>query len=126
MILGSGVELVDVPRFQRLMERHGERLARRIFTPGEQAYAARRTPRGAIQSLAVRVAAKIAARRALGAPGIALRDVEIVRPRGSPPTLWFHAGADARARARGVAHAALTLTHDPICCVGHVVLEGRA
>jgi holo-[acyl-carrier protein] synthase len=126
MILGCGVELVDVPRFRRLMERHGERTARRVFTPGEQAYAAGRTPRAGIQSLAVRFAAKVAARRALGAKGIALCEVEVVRARGAPPTLRFHAGAAAQARARGVTRAALTLTHDPLCCVGHVVLEGEA
>jgi holo-[acyl-carrier protein] synthase len=125
MILGIGVELVDVPRFQHLMERYGERIARRVFTAGEQAYAARRAPRSAVQSLAVRFAAKVAARRALGSHGVALRDVEVVRARGGPPSLRFHAGAAVRAHARGVKRTALTLTHDPVCCVGHVVLEGE-
>jgi holo-[acyl-carrier protein] synthase len=125
MIVGTGVELVDVPRFQRLMERHGERLALRLFTPRERAYAARRTPRSAVQSLAVRFAAKVAARRALGAQGVALRDLEVVRARGAAPTLEFHAGAAKRAEARGVLRVALTLTHDPSCCIGHVVLEGE-
>lgn len=123
MIVGTGVELVDVPRFERLMERHGERIALRIFTADERAYAARRTPRSAVQSLAVRFAAKVAARRALGARGIALCDVEVVRARGAAPTLQFHAGAAAHAHARGVKRAALTLTHDPSFCMGHIVLE---
>jgi holo-[acyl-carrier protein] synthase len=125
MIVGTGVELVDVPRFERLMERHGERICLRVFTAGERAYAARRTARNAVQSLAVRFAAKVAARRALGARGVALRDVEVVRARGAAPTLQFYAGAAARARAQGVTRAALTLTHDPSCCIGHVVLEGE-
>lgn len=125
MIVGTGVELVDVPRFLRLMERHGDRISLRIFTPGERAYAARRVPRSAVQSLAVRFAAKVAARRALGAHGIALRDVEVVRAPGAAPTLQFHAGAAAQAKARGVIRTALTLTHDPACCIGHVVLEGE-
>jgi len=125
MIVGIGVELVDVARFGRLLERHGERIACRVFTSGEQAYAARRAPRSAVQSLAVRFAAKIAARRALGSLGVALRDVEVVRARGEPPGLRFHGGAAVQAEARGVKRTALTLTHDPVCCVGHVVLEGE-
>ncbi|HKE11060.1 MAG TPA: holo-ACP synthase [Myxococcota bacterium] len=125
MIVGIGVELVDVARFGRLLERHGERIACRVFTSGEQAYAARRAPRSAVQSLAVRFAAKIAARRALGSRGVALCEVEVVRARGGPPSLRFHAGAAVQAQARGVKRVALTLTHDPVCCVGHVVLEGE-
>jgi holo-[acyl-carrier protein] synthase len=41
MILGVGVELVDVPRFEALLERFGDRLSHRLFTPGERAFAAR-------------------------------------------------------------------------------------
>ncbi len=125
MIVGTGVEMVDVPRFERLLERHGERLRLRVFTAGERAYAARKTSRGAAQSLAVRFAAKLAARRALGAWGVALREVEVVRASGRAPTLQFHAGAADRARAKGVTRAALTLTHDPVCCIGLVVLEAE-
>ncbi len=125
MILGTGVEIVDVPRFERLLERHGERLRLRLFTAGERAYAARKTPRGAAQSLAVRLAAKLAARRALGARGVALREVEVVRASGAAPALQFHAGTAERARTQGVTRAALTLTHDPFCCIGLVVLEGE-
>jgi len=125
VIVGSGVGLVDVPRFARLMERYGQRVRPRVFTTGEQAYAARRAPRSALQSLAVRFAAKVAARRALGARGVALRDVEVVRAPGAAPSLRFHAGAAVRAHARGVTRASLTLTHDALCCIGHVVLESE-
>ncbi|HYB12824.1 MAG TPA: 4'-phosphopantetheinyl transferase superfamily protein [Myxococcota bacterium] len=125
MIVGTGVEFVDVARFQRLMERHGERISPRIFTTGERAYAARRAPRGTVQSLAVRFAAKVAARRALGAQDVPLSDVEVVRAPGAAPSLRFHARAASRARACGVTRTALTLTHDPFCCIGHVVLEGE-
>jgi len=123
MILGAGVELVDVARFERALARHGERLTHRLFTADERAYAARRTARAAAQSLAVRFAAKVAARRALGGEGVALRDVEVVRVRGRAPTLRFHARAGDAAAARGVTGSALTLTHDPFCCIGHVLLE---
>jgi holo-[acyl-carrier protein] synthase len=122
MILGVGVEWIDVPRFRALLARRSGRVRERLFTPGELAYAARRR-RGEAESLAVRFAAKVAARRALGAPGVSLREIEVVRPRGSAPTLQFHGAAAAAAQARAVGGVALTLTHDALACIGQVVLE---
>lgn len=119
-ILGLGAELVDVARFERAAARFGERLLARLFTPGERAYAARRA-RG-VESLAVRFAAKVAAHRALGLRGPRWQDVEVVRERGRAPTLRLHGAAQARARALGVGGAALSLTHDRLGCIGHVVL----
>lgn len=121
-IVGLGVALVDVARFESAARRHGERLARRLFTAGERAYAAGRV-RG-VESLAVRLAAKLAARRALALPRAHWQGIEIVRERGRAPTLRFHGAALAAAQRLGVAHASLTLTHDPALCVGQVVLEG--
>jgi holo-[acyl-carrier protein] synthase len=112
---------VDVPRFEAAAGRHGERFRQRLFTASEQAYAARRT-RGA-ESLAVRFAAKLAAARALRLRGAHWREIEVVRARGEAPTLRFHGRAAEAAQQLGVRRAALTLTHDPHCCVGQVVLE---
>ena len=66
MILGIGIELLEVPRFRASLARFDARWRARVFTPGEQAYAAARRS-GEAQSLAVRFAAKCAARRALAA-----------------------------------------------------------
>lgn len=120
-ILGVGLALVDTPRFERLLARRGARLLARAYSEGERAYAARRA-RGH-ESLGVRLAAKLAARHLLGG-GLALREIEIVRRRGEPPTLRFHGAAARRAGARGVLRAAVTLTHDPAWCVGQVIFEG--
>jgi holo-[acyl-carrier protein] synthase len=125
VIVGLGIELIDVPRFGRALDRFGERMRVRIFTDGEQAYAARRIRGG--QSLAVRFAAKVAARRALGCgPGerrSGWRDIEVVREPGRAPTLRFHGAAARRAGALGVGRVALTLTHDRSTCLAQVVLE---
>jgi len=112
---------VDVPRFEAAAKRHGERLRQRLFTPAEQAYAARRA-RG-VESLAVRFAAKLAAGRALHLPGAHFREIEVVRGRGEAPTLRFHGRAAEAAERLGVRRVALTLTHDPCYCAGQVVLE---
>ena len=94
----------------------------RLFTPGERAYAARRARSGA-QSLAVRFAAKVAARRALGDEGLRWRDVEVVRGRSGAPTLRFAGRGAATADALGVIRTTVSLTHDPAWCAGQVILE---
>ena len=121
MIVGLGIEGVEVPRFERAAARFGERLALRLFTESERAYAAMRH-RG-VESLAVRFAAKCAARRALRGGAIGWREIEVVGGRGHAPELRLHGAAARRASALGVARAAVTLTHDRSACVAHVVLE---
>ena len=121
MIGGLGIESVDTPRFEAALDRFGDSLRRRLFTAEERAYAAKRS-RG-VESLAVRFAAKLAARRALRGRGLTWRDVEVVRERGSAPTLRLHGAADRAARALGVQRISISLTHDRRWCLGQVVLE---
>ena len=122
MIVGVGVEWLDVPRFEALERRHGDRLLARIFTAGERAFAARRA-RGH-ESLAVRFAAKVAARRALGLRAARWHELEVVREPRHAPQMVFHGEAARAAERLGVTRISLTLTHDAACCVGQVVLEG--
>ncbi len=130
MILGVSIELLEVPRFRASLERFGTRLRERVFTPGERAYAAARR-RGETQSLAVRFAAKCAARRALAAAsesdaaGIGWREIEVVRESGRAPTLLLHGAAEKLASGAGVRDIALSLTHDRSACMAHVVVEGE-
>lgn len=124
MIVGLGIELVDSARFEAALDRFGDRLRERLFTEGERAYAARKV-RGA-ESLAVRFAAKLAARRALGVAGLRWHDVEVVRVRPNAPTLSLHGAARRAAERSGVSEIALTLTHDARWCVGQIVLSGEA
>jgi holo-[acyl-carrier protein] synthase len=121
LIVGLGVGIVETQRFRAAEARFGRRLHDRLFTPRERAYAARRPP--GTESLAVRFAAKLAARRALGGQGAAWHDLEVLRRRGAAPTLVFHAQARRLARARRAERAALSMTHDAQICVAQVVLE---
>jgi holo-[acyl-carrier protein] synthase len=121
VIVGVGIELVDRARFESLLERYGDRLRKKLFTDGEREYAARKKRGG--ESLAVRFAAKLAARRALGTRAVGWRDIEVVRSRQGPPTLRLAGAADRAARRAGVSKIALTLTHDAQWCVGQVILE---
>lgn len=121
MIVGVGIEWLDVPRFEAAERRFGQRLHERLFTPGERAYAARRT-RGQ-QSLAVRFAAKIAARRALGLAFADWHELEVERQPDRAPRMRLHGAAARAAESLGVTAISLTLTHDASCCVGQIVLE---
>jgi holo-[acyl-carrier protein] synthase len=124
VVIGVGVEWVDVVRFGATERRFGARLRERLFTPGERAYAAER--RTGVQSLAVRFAAKAAAGRALRAAGGAAPGwcvVVVVGAAGRAPALRFHGAAAETAARLGVRRVALTLTHDAACCIGQVVLE---
>ena len=121
MIVGVGVEWLDVPRFEAAERRFGNRLRARLFTPRERAYAAARA-RG-YQSLAVRFAAKLAARRALGLSSAHWHELEVERRPGEQPRMRFHGTAARAAQRLGVTTVSLTLTHDASCCVGHIVLE---
>lgn len=125
MIVGLGVGWVDTSRFAALLQRHDERLSERVFRPGERGYA-RARGRGRAHSLAVRLAAKLAGRDALGAGRIPLHEIEVVRERGRAPRLVFHGRAADAARRLGVVAVALSLTHDDVACVGQVVLEGSS
>jgi holo-[acyl-carrier protein] synthase len=93
----------------------------RLFTSGEREYAARKARDG--ESLAARFAAKVAARRALRAPSLQWKDIEVLRGRTGPPTLRLAGAADSAARRAGVSNIAVTLTHDATWCVGQVILE---
>lgn len=121
MIVGLGIECVEVPRFRAACERGGERLAARLFSRAERDRAG--TGAARFQRLAVRFAAKVAAARALGMGAPRFREIEVLREPGGAPTLQLRGACAARAQQLGVSRTSLTLTHDATWCVGQVVLE---
>jgi holo-[acyl-carrier protein] synthase len=116
VILGVGIDVVQVARLERALERT-PRLAERLFTTGE--LAARRT-----ESLAARFAAKEAVAKALGAPG-GLRwvDAEVVSEPSGRPRLVLHGGVAEQAAAQGVTTWHLSLSHDGGIATAVVVAE---
>lgn len=94
MIIGIGVDLVDIRRIERLLNRFGDRFIKKIFTPGEQTYAS--SARSPLSAYANRFAAKEAAAKALGTgmgKGIGWKTIEISRTPTGAPTLIFHGKA---------------------------------
>ena len=124
MIVGSGIDLVEIGRIQQSMGRFGQRFLDRIFTAAEQAYCQRK--RKSAESFAARFAAKEAGAKALGtgiSRGVNWLEIEVVREPGGKPSLRFHGRAAEIAAALGVAHTALSLTHSGDLAMASVVLE---
>jgi len=124
MIVGSGIDIAEIGRIRRSVERYGERFLNRVYTAAEQAYCLRK--RNAAESLAARFAAKEAGAKALGTGisfGVNWLEIEVVREPSGRPTLRFHGRALEIADHLGVAHAALSLTHTGELAMASVVLE---
>jgi holo-[acyl-carrier protein] synthase len=125
MIVGSGIDLVEVARIQHSMERYGVRFLDRIFTPAEQEYCLRK--RNAAESFAARFAAKEAGAKALGTGinrGVNFLQIEVVREPGGKPGLLFHGSAAQFAARLGATRAVLSLTHTAELAMASVLLEG--
>lgn len=113
MVIGIGIDLVRIGRFEQAMARYGGRLLDRLFTPAEREGFGRR-PCDA-QRLAARFAAKEAAFKALGTgwgQGVRWRDVEVVGGGRRPSGLVFSGRAREAATRLGVKQTLLSLTHD--------------
>jgi holo-[acyl-carrier protein] synthase len=128
MIVGTGIDAVEIARIQSSMERFGARFLDRVYTEAEQAYCLRKR-RNAAESFAARFAAKEAAAKALGtgiSHGVHWLEIEVVREPGGRPALSFHGRAADRAKHLRVRHAALSLTHTGDLALASVVLESTA
>jgi len=127
VILGSGVDLCEVPRIEAAVARYGRRFLERIFTAKEIAYADLKANR--FERYAARFAAKEAGMKALGigwTGGVTWHDFEVVNLPSGRPTLNFHGRAAEVAAKLGVRHVALSLTHTKEQALAMVVLEGEA
>ena len=125
MIVGVGIDLVDIARVERLVALRGDRALVRLFTGREVEYAMSKAQ--PYVHLAARVAAKEAAYKALsGSPdarGIGWRDMEVSSAPDGRPSLLLHGPAAARAAELRVERAWLTLSHSESTAGAVVVLE---
>jgi holo-[acyl-carrier protein] synthase len=124
MIIGSGIDLTEIGRIQKSMDRFGGRFLDRVYTGAEKEYCQRK--RNAAESFAARFAAKEAAAKALGtgiSHGVNWLEIEVVREPSGRPTIRFHGRAAQIAAQLGVTRAALSLTHTASLAMASVVLE---
>ncbi len=105
----SGIDLIEIARFERVLERHGDRFLRRCFTEREVDYC-----RGRVSELAVRFAGKEATMKALGTGvrGISWREIEILANARGKPVVLLHGRAESRAHAIGLDAIDISLSHE--------------
>ena len=129
MIIGLGSDLCNIERIQNSLDRFGDRFRQRVFTPIENAKAARR-PFTAAGTYAKRFAAKEAFSKAVGTGfkrGVFMKDIGVVNAPSGAPTLALTGGAKARLDAMippgYEARIHLTLTDDHPWAQAFVIIE---
>jgi holo-[acyl-carrier protein] synthase len=120
VVIGIGVDVVDVERFAKALERTPA-LKTRLF--GSLDVADIGSGRAEVLSLAARFAAKEATVKALGGniPGFSWHDVQVRRQLGQAPTLSVTGGANARAAEKGITAWHLSMSHDGPVAIAFVV-----
>lgn len=123
MIIGLGMDLANIPRFEKALERRGQRFMERICTEAETAEIMSRPSPAA--ALAMRWAAKEAFSKAAGTGmrGMAFNEIEVVHESNGKPGLALHGRAAEWARRMGGPNAFLSLTDDGEYAAAVVVLE---
>jgi holo-[acyl-carrier protein] synthase len=116
MIIGVGVDVVDLTRFERSVGRTPA-LRRRLFTEAERSLP--------LRSLAGRFAAKEALIKALGdSSHVTWLDMEIVSDGERNPSFLLHNAVASIAERRGITQIHLSMSHDAGIAIAYVVAEG--
>ena len=118
MIVGVGVDIVDIARFERALERT-PKLAERLFTESERVLPA--------HSLAGRFAAKEALIKAFGGSGsMTFHDMVVIKDTLGKPAFDLSGAAAEMASSKGIESVHLSISHDANAAVAFVVAEGSA
>jgi holo-[acyl-carrier protein] synthase len=128
MIIGAGVDLIEVERIRRALEdtRIGKRFRDRVFTEREIEYCERKR-RGRYESYAGRFAAKEAVMKALGrgwGPKVRWLDIEVARARTGKPEIVLYNKTALLAEQLGIRRWSLSITHTEQHGLAYVVAEG--
>ena len=124
VIVGTGVDLAEVPRIRASIERFGHRFIDRIYTPREIAYVERKANQ--YERFAARFAAKEAGMKAIGTgwrTGVRWQDFEVANLPSGRPTLNLHGVAREYAEKLGVKRISLSLTHTAEYGLAYVIFE---
>lgn len=124
MIVGMGIDIVEVKRIAAVIEAQKERFLRRVYTLDEVAYCEQFKNR--YERYAGRFAVKEAAMKALGtgwSRGVRWVDLEVTRERGGRPTLTLKGEARKIADRLGVKRIAISITHTAEQALAQVIFE---
>lgn len=111
-IIAHGIDLVDCPRIEQMIERHGERFVNRIFTDAEQAYA--KSSRNEVEKLSGRFAVKEAVLKLIGTGWrgkIAWTDIEVINNAAGQPEVTIRGEVKRIADELGIEQISVSITH---------------
>jgi holo-[acyl-carrier protein] synthase len=124
MLVGTGIDVIEIERVADSIKRHGDRFLARVFTAAEVAYCQKKA--NSAESFAARFAAKEAGAKALGTGiqhGVRWIELEVRRLPGQRPTLHLSGRAQEIAERLGVKRVSLSLSHSKTVAMAAVVLE---
>ena len=129
LIVRTGIDIVHIPRVQRLLATYADRFIQRVFTPHEIA-----TCNGRVSAFAARWAAKEAVAKLLGvgiaglgggADAVRFHDIEIIRLPNGKPHVSLHGRAHESAQAQSLVTFDISLSHDGEYAVASAVAIGQ-
>jgi holo-[acyl-carrier protein] synthase len=124
MILGVGIDIIEVARIQASHEQFGERFLKRILHPNEIAYClTHKTP---APFLAARFAAKEAISKAFGAgigAQLGWQDMEVSRKDSGEPYVILHERGQKLLQSRGARVVLISLSHTAAHAAAVAILE---
>lgn len=125
-IYGIGVDLVEIARIARGLEKHGERFQKRLFTPAEIAYCESLAKHARVQSYAARFAAKEAISKALRVgvgPAFDWIDLEILRDANGAPACRLQGRAEVFREKSGIGEVHVSLSHTGTLAIAYAMAE---
>ena len=124
MLVGTGIDIVEIERVAHSIARYGDRFLQKVFTAEEIVYCQRK--KNFAESFAARFAAKEAGAKALGTGiqhGVTWKELEVKRLPGHRPTLHLTGRALEFSKRLGVAHVSLSISHTATLAMASVQLE---
>jgi holo-[acyl-carrier protein] synthase len=125
-LIAHGIDLVDFPRIEQMVERHGDRFVNRVFTEAEQAYA--RANRNSIEKYAGRFAAKEAILKLVGTGWrgkIKWTDIEVINDAAGRPEVTLSGEVKRIAETLKITHVSLSITHTANFAIASAVALSR-
>jgi len=126
LIIGIGIDIVDLNRIQDMIDRHGDRFLSKTFTKGEIAYC--RSWKVPSSHFAARFAAKEAVFKAFGTgwrEGLGWKEIEVDADHLGRPRINLSGRAAAKAREMGIAEMLVSISHCDCHAIAQVIAQGR-
>ncbi len=125
MIIGNGIDIVEIGRIQRAIQRWGKEFSTRVFTTEEITYS--QAKKFSSQHLAVRFAAKEATIKAFSSAGVRFvrwKDIEILNDNSGKPQVKLHGYYKRLQRERRINDVLLSMSHAKDYALASVILVG--